>query len=550
MNATQTQIPLTSEAAQQGAQDSLAATGTMMRFVARRNRLLLITWPVVIVGLFAYVSVYYHDLLDTQQALDDFASISNTASIKALTGLAAGPATLGGAVWTTIWMTSALMLAFAVVFLVTRTGRADEEAGRTELLRSRVLGLHACSVAAWAVIAGMCVVTGVGVAVASIVSGLDPVGSGVMGSLVLGASVTGVGLVAIGVAAVTGQIAATPRAANATASAVVGIMYVLRMIGDLGSGTLTWASPVGWGQEMQPWGANRWWPLALSLVLTVVLLGVALAIEARRDVGAGLLVARSGPAGAPARFASPLGLALHLQRNVVIGWTVTVVLAAVMFGSVAPSMTELADDSAGSFAQVLGGTGVEALLSLLVTMTSLIVTVFAIQTTVTMRQDEASGIIEAQLAGAVSRTRWAGQRLLIPAVGSAVLLLISGALIGVGYASAGGGADLTGSLMLAALTYWPAVMLLAGIAVFLFGWLPHFTIAGSWAILAAMWILVVSGDALNVPQAVLDVMPFTATPHQPLEPMAWTPVVLLALVGLGLLWAGVSRFGRRDIQTD
>ena len=104
--------------------------------------------------------------------------------------------------------------------------------------------------------------------------------------------------------------------------------------------------------------------------------------------------------------------------------------------------------------------------------------------------------------------------------------------------------------MLAALTYWPAVMLLTGIAVLLFGWLPHFTIAGSWAILAAMWILVVSGDALNVPQAVLDAMPFTATPHQPLEPMAWTPVVLLALVGLGLLWAGVSRFARRDIQTD
>ena len=550
MNATQTQMPVISGAAQHGAQDSLAATGTMMRFVARRNRLLLVTWPVVIVGMFAYVSVYYHELLDTQQALDDFASISNTASIKALTGLAAEPATLGGAVWTKIWMTSALLLAFAVVFLVTRTGRADEEAGRTELLRSRVLGLHAGSVAAWTVIAGMCVVTGVGVSVASIVSGLDPVGSAVMGSLVLGASITGVGLVAIGVAAVAGQIAATPRAANATASAVLGIMYVLRLIGDLGSGTLTWASPVGWGQEMQPWGANRWWPLLFSLVLTVVLLGVALAIEARRDVGAGLLVARSGPAAAPARFASPLGLALHLQRNVIIGWTLTVVLAALMFGSVAPSMTELADDSAGSFAQVLGGTGVAALLSMLVTMTSLIVTVFAIQTTVTMRQDEASGIIEPQLAGSVSRTRWAGQRLLIPAVGSAVLLLISGALLWVGYASAGGDTDLTGSLMLAALTYWPAVILLTGIAVLLFGWLPHFTIAGSWAILAAMWILVVSGDALNVPQAVLDAMPFTATPHQPLEPMAWTPVVLLALVGLGLLWAGVSRFARRDIQTD
>jgi putative exporter of polyketide antibiotics len=36
------------------------------------------------------------------------------------------------------------------------------------------------------------------------------------------------------------------------------------VIGDLGDGRLTWASPIGWGQEMQPCGANRWWPLAMS----------------------------------------------------------------------------------------------------------------------------------------------------------------------------------------------------------------------------------------------------------------------------------------------
>ena len=93
-------------------------------------------WWVVLVGLFAYVEAYYHDIFDTQAALDDFAAVSNVPSIKALTGLAAAPNTLGGAVWTKIWMTCALSLALGVVFLVTRNGRADEELGRTELLRS------------------------------------------------------------------------------------------------------------------------------------------------------------------------------------------------------------------------------------------------------------------------------------------------------------------------------------------------------------------------------------------------------------------------------
>ena len=127
--------------------------------------------------------------------------MSDIPSIKALTGLAAAPNTIGGAVWTKIWMTCTLSLALGVVFLVTRNGRADEELGRTELLRSRMLGLHAGSVASWSVNAALCVAVGVGVALVSAVGGLDPSGSGITGSVILGASMAGVGLVAIGVGA-------------------------------------------------------------------------------------------------------------------------------------------------------------------------------------------------------------------------------------------------------------------------------------------------------------------------------------------------------------
>jgi uncharacterized membrane protein len=128
---------------------TLAGLGPAVRLVLRRNRVRLAVWWIALVGLLAYVGVYYRDLFGTQQALDEFAAVSDTPGIRALTGLAADPATLGGAVWTKIWMTLAVSLALGVVFLVTRNGRADEEAGRTELLRSRVLGQHASSVATW-----------------------------------------------------------------------------------------------------------------------------------------------------------------------------------------------------------------------------------------------------------------------------------------------------------------------------------------------------------------------------------------------------------------
>ena len=167
--STTTALPAsaTAQVGRRPAADTLAGSGTMIRLVVRRNRVRLVVWWLVLVGLFAYVEAYYASIFTTQAALDDFAAVSNVPSIKALTGLAAAPATLGGAVWTKIWMTCALSLAFGVVFLVTRNGRADEEVGRTELLRSRVLGLHAPSFASWLVNAVLCIAVGAGIALGS-----------------------------------------------------------------------------------------------------------------------------------------------------------------------------------------------------------------------------------------------------------------------------------------------------------------------------------------------------------------------------------------------
>jgi ABC-2 type transport system permease protein len=532
----------------QGASDTLAGVGTMLRLVVRRNRVRLVVWWVVIVGLFAYVGAYYKSIFTTQAALDDFAALSNTPAIKALTGLAAAPNTLGGAVWTKIWMTCALTLAFGVVFLVTRSGRADEEVGRTELLRSRMLGRDAYSAASWLVNAVLCVAVGAGVALASAASGLDPAGAGIAGSLVLGGSVTGVGLVAIGVGAVAGQVTSTSRGANALGSVVLGLFYVLRMVGDLGDGRLTWVSPVGWGQEMQPWGANRWWPLALLVGLAGALLAVAARLEARRDLGAGLLPDRPGPAGAPARYATPLGLALRLQRGPIIGWSATIVLTALLFGSVVQAMTDLLRDAGSTATAVIGGTTVDALLALLVLMIAMVTTIFALQSAISLRADEASGIVEPQLAGALSRTRWALERLAIPAAGTAVLLLVGGACMGAGYGSIIGDPGQTGRLAIAALAYWPAVMVLVGVAVALFGWLPRLAIPLTWGALSAMWFIVLIGDALHLPDWVLNLLPFSATPHQPLVPLTWTPLVVMTLVAAGLIWTGLDRFARRDVQ--
>jgi len=528
--------------------DAMAGLGTMVRLIVRRSRVRLAVWFVVLVGMFAYIASYFQTLFPNQQSLDDFAAVSNTPGIRAMTGLSAAADTLGGAVWTKGWMTIALSLAIGAAFLVTRAGRADEEAGRTELLRSRMLGLHAYATASWLVNGLLCVAVGAGIALVSVSNGLDPQGAGIAGSLVFGASIAGVGLVGLGVGAVAGQVASTSRGANALASAVIIGFYVLRMVGDLGNGVLSWASPIGWGQHMEPYAGNLWWPLALLVTLVAVLLAMASLIEARRDHGSGLLAERPGPADAPPRMASPLGLGLRLQRGPIIGWAIAIVLTALLFGSIVDAMNTFMTDAGGAMADFTRGIGVNALLSLLAGMIGLIAAVFATQSAVSLRTDEASGIVEAQLAGALSRTRWALERLLIPAVGSAVLLLLGGAGLGAVYGSTIGDSSQAVTMAGAALAYWPAVMILVGIAAALFGWLPSVAIPVTWGAMASMWFATMLGEVLGLPTWLLDALPFSAVPYMPLEAMSWTPVVIMTAVAALLIWSGIGRFATRDVK--
>lgn len=542
-------VPVVASVASRPASDSLAGIGAMVRLVLRRNRVRLAVWFVVLVGMVSYVASYYKELFGTQEALDDFAALSNTPGIVALSGLSPAANTLGGAVWTKSWMTVALSLAIGVVFLVVRNGRADEEVGRTELLRSRMLGVHAYAAASWLVNGVLCVAIGLGVALVLASGGVDPEGTGVAGSLIFGASITGVALVGLGVGAVAGQVASTSRGANALGSAVILGLYVLRMIGDLGNGALTWASPIGWGQEMQPFAANRWLPFLALLALAAVLLALAAWIESRRDHGAGLLVGRPGPAGAPKRYAAPLGLGLRLQRGPIIGWTIAVVLTALLFGSIIEAMTELiAEAGSGPATDFLRGTGVNALLAMLASMIGLVTAIFATQSAVSLRADEASGIVEPQLAGALSRRRWAWQRLLIPIVGSAVLLAVGGAMLGAVYGSVTGDSSQTVTMMGAALAYWPAVLVLVGLAAALFGWLPRLAIVLTWGVMAAMWFATMLGEVFGLPEWLVGALPFSAVPFLPYESMSWTPLVVLTLVAAVLTWGGVDRFARRDVQ--
>jgi len=70
----------------------------------------------------------------------------------------------------------------------------------------------------------------------------------------------------------------------------------------------------------------------------------------------------------------------------------------------------------------------------------------------------------------------------------------------------------------------------------------------TWGVVAAMWFATMFGEVFGLPDWLLGALPFSAVPYLPLEPMSWTPLVILSLVAGALLWTGLARFARRDIQ--
>ena len=82
----------------------------------------------------------------------------------------------------------------------------------------------------------------------------------------------------------------------------------------------------------------------------------------------------------------------------------------------------------------------------------------------------------------------------------------------------------------------------------MFGWVPRVAIPLAWGVLAAMWFIVLIGDALHLPSWILNALPFSATPYVPYQELTWSPLVIMTLVAGALIWTGLDRFGRRDVQ--
>ncbi len=524
--------------------NSYMGAGKYFRFTLKHNLMRYLVWIAVLVLMLAYVGAYYKTLFDTQEKLNEFAAIGATPGMVAMIGKLGNLATMGAAVWTKIWMFNAMTLAIGMVFQVTKGARADEENGRTELFRSRPLGIHStlASVVGGALL--LCFVTGLLSTAVCIGLKLDPAGEGVTGSILFGLSITAMGWIGVGIGALSNQFSSSASLSNSTGSILIMLFYSMRLMGDMGTNdTLTWLSPVGWCERMAPWAENRGWLIIPVIVLTAILIIMALWIESRRDYGAGVLRDKKGRSEARPIMKSSWGLVLHLYKGSIIGWSIGIMLSGMMFGSVAKSMIDLFSDSG---IPMVGGSGMDSLLSFLLCFVGLVSVVEPMLIMTGLRSDEANGLTEVMLAKGISRTRIIMDRFIIGSCLAAIMLLLGGLSCGFTYGAAANDMSQTWRLAFDALIYLPGIMAILGVIVLLFGYFPRTTIPAAWFLYGLMYFAVLLSDALKLPDWVLNILPFIGTPKVPYE--SYSASVFGYLIGaVVFLVLGIAGVKKRDI---
>lgn len=518
--------------------------GTLLRFMLRRERRGLPWWLLGVGLLLGYQSVGSQSLYDTPEALANLrATMGGNATVVALSGPTELLNTIGGEVVFEIFAYLAIVVALMNMFLVGRHTRSDEEAGRAELVRSARVGRHA-TLAAVLLLAGLANLAVALVAFAAAAGTGLPVG----GSALLGLAVAGVGLSFAGLTAVAAQVFENTRGMYGTVTAILGASYVLRAAGDVGDGTWSWFSPIGWGQRTLPYVADRWWPLLIPIAITALLATAAVALLNRRDFGAGLIPARPGRATASGLLGSPLGLAWRLHRGSFIGWAIGIVLLAAVYGSLGETMEQFVADNP-EIAEFLGGGAriFDSFLALSMVMTALLAAAFGVIAVLRARGEETSGRAEPVLATATSRRAWLGSHVTVALAGSALIIVAAGFFQGLVYGQSISDHSQIGRLTAVSLVYVPAAWSVIGLTILGLGWLPRVAAAVAWVVVGYCSIVALFADSFNMPTWAQDVSPFEYTPAAPLASVTATPLLVLGAVVAVLVATGFIGFRRRDV---
>ncbi len=524
-------------------------TGSLSRFIFRLDRIRILIWVIALSFFTIIVPTSFTELYGSQQERDGMAQTMANPAMTAMVGPAnLDNYTLGVMTAHQMLLMTAAVVGLMSILLVTRHTRADEEDGRLEIVRSLAIGRLSYLNATLLVISFTCIaltlINGFGLYALGIES-MD-----LEGSLLYGTALGATGLFFAGVTAVFSQLFDSSRGTIGSSIAFLLLAYLLRAITDVTNEAFSWISPLAWVSKAAVYDANNWGPILLLMGASIALFGVANYLNAIRDLGQGFLPSRPGKKYASRFLQSPIGLALRLQRAGIISWAIGMFVLGASYGSVLGDLDSFfADNSAMVELMHLeeGESMLERFLPMLMIVIALFATIPPVMAMNKLRGEEKKERIVHIVSRAVSRTTLLGSYLLIAVVNGFVMIFLAAlGLWSAGNTVVEGG--LSAELIFGnALSYYPAILVMIGLAVFLIGRIPKFT-NFIWAYVLYTFIVLYLGGIFQFSDWLGNLSPFGHIPQTPMEEFTIWPLLVLTVIAVVLAVIGFFGFRRRDIE--
>lgn len=519
------------------------------RFFWRQERRQAALWCAVIVLLNLLVVLAYNQIYQSEAERQAMAETMSNPAMTFMLGPGYGldDYTIGAMVGHEMLLFAALAAAVMNILLVNAQTRGAEEDGRQELLLSlpvgRLSSLGAVFALAVAKNLGLALLT----AAAMWGAGVESVD--LAGSLLFGMVLGVTGLFFGGLTALFAQLTEAGRANLALSLGALGVMYVVRGMGDLGREWLALISPLGLILRSQVYVRNFWWPVWAMLGLGILLWLGAFGLKRERDLGAGLIRWRPERKASSRLLGSPLALAFRLQRTTIISWIGALFFLGLSYGSV---FGDLEAFLAGNeflkdiLPAVQGYSLTEQFLGMVVLVMAMMAVIPGLLAVLRLGREEAGGRLESLLALPVTRLRLLASFTALSVLVSGAAMLVSGLGLWLA-ASVVVEEGLSLPMMLrACLAQLPAMLAMTSASVLVMGFRPRWS-GLVWGYLGYSFFAVYFGVLVRLPEWMAKLSPFGFSPQLPVEP--FEPLTAAALGGVSLaLWVlGSVGYVKRDI---
>jgi len=285
------------------------------------------------------------------------------------------------------------------------------------------------------------------------------------------------------------------------------------------------------------------------LALAFVLFCVAYLLNARRDIGQGLLPEKQGRSYASRFLRTPLGLVWRQNRNTLLSWTIMLFGFGAALGGILRDAEHFAGEN-GAFQMLMPTSADFSAVELFTMFLNVGFAVVCIAPVLILifkvLREEREGRAEPILSRSVSRPYYLANfitlafvaTLLMPFVTTVGLWTVSSLMMETPLAF--------GSLIHSMMVYVPALWVLLGLGIFVVGIFPK-AVMFCWAYFTYIFVIGFFGELLDMPQWALSLSPFYHIPQLPLESMRVLPLAILTVVALVLTVSGFVFFRRRDV---